>query len=91
MRKIKRKLPKNIELLKMAELKRAIAEIITNPNKTWKNIKRTVHGTKILLPNQLNTKSKTIRLNRISFNSYVQLYCNLCRKTVEIQKRVGLM
>jgi hypothetical protein len=40
MRKIKQKLPKNINLLKTAELERAIAEIITNPNKTWKNIKK---------------------------------------------------
>jgi hypothetical protein len=40
MKKIERKLPKNIQLLKRAELQRAIAEIITNPNKTWKNLKR---------------------------------------------------
>ncbi len=35
-----KKLPKNIQLLKRAELQRAIAEIITNPNETWKNLKR---------------------------------------------------
>ncbi len=40
MKKIERKLPKNIQLLKRVELQRAIAEIITNPNKTWKNLKR---------------------------------------------------
>ncbi len=40
MRKIEQKLPKNIKFLKMDELKRAIAEIITNPNETWKNIKK---------------------------------------------------
>jgi hypothetical protein len=40
MKKNERKLPKNIQLLKRAELQRAIAEIITNPNKTWKNLKR---------------------------------------------------
>jgi hypothetical protein len=34
MKKIERKLPKNIQLLKRAELQRAITEIITNPNKT---------------------------------------------------------
>jgi hypothetical protein len=40
MKKIERKLPKNIQLLKRAELQRVIVEIITNPNKTWKNLKR---------------------------------------------------
>ncbi len=40
MKKIERKLPKNIKLLKTAELQRAIAEIITNPNKAWKNLKK---------------------------------------------------
>jgi hypothetical protein len=35
-----RKLPKNIQLLKRVDLKRAITEMITNPNKTWKNLKR---------------------------------------------------
>jgi hypothetical protein len=40
MRKIEQKLPKNIKLLKTAELERAIAEKNTNPNKTWKNIKK---------------------------------------------------
>jgi hypothetical protein len=40
MKKIERKLPKNIQLLKKAELQRAIAEIITNLNKTWKNLKK---------------------------------------------------
>ena len=40
MKKIERKLSKNIQLLKRAKLQRAIAEIITNSNKTWKNLKR---------------------------------------------------
>jgi hypothetical protein len=40
MKKIERKLPKNIQLLKQVELQKLIAEIITNPNKTWKNLKR---------------------------------------------------
>ena len=35
-----RKLPENIQLLKQADLQRAIAEIIINPNNTWKNLKR---------------------------------------------------
>jgi hypothetical protein len=39
-KKIARKLPKNIQLLKRAKLQRVIAETITNPNKTWKNLKR---------------------------------------------------
>jgi hypothetical protein len=34
MKKIERKLPKNIQLLKRAKIQRAIAEIITNPNET---------------------------------------------------------
>jgi hypothetical protein len=40
MKKVERKLPKNIQLLKQAKLQRAISEIITNPNKTWMNLKR---------------------------------------------------
>jgi hypothetical protein len=40
MKKTERKMPKNIQLLKRAELQRGITEIITNPNKTWKNLKR---------------------------------------------------
>ncbi len=40
MKKIQRKLPKNIKLLKIAELQRAIAERFTNPNEAWKNVKR---------------------------------------------------
>jgi hypothetical protein len=40
MKKIERKLPKNIQLLNRVELQRVIAEIITNPNETWKNLKR---------------------------------------------------
>ncbi len=40
MKTIKQKLPKNIKLLKTAELESAIAEIITNPNETWRNIKK---------------------------------------------------
>jgi hypothetical protein len=34
MKKIETKIPKNIQLLKRAELQIAIAEIITNPNET---------------------------------------------------------
>jgi hypothetical protein len=40
MKKIETKLPINIKLLKRAELQKAIAEIITNPNETWKKLKR---------------------------------------------------
>jgi hypothetical protein len=40
MKKNERKLPKNIQLLKKAKLQRAIAEMITNPNETWKDLKR---------------------------------------------------
>jgi hypothetical protein len=40
MKKIERKLPKSIQLLKRVELQRAISEIITNPNKTCMNLKR---------------------------------------------------
>ncbi len=40
MKKIERKLPKNIQLLKWVELQRAISEIITNPNGTWMNLKK---------------------------------------------------
>jgi hypothetical protein len=39
MKKMERKLPKNIQLLKQVELQRAISEIITNPNETWMNLK----------------------------------------------------
>jgi hypothetical protein len=40
MKKIERKLTKNIQLLKWMELQRAISEIITCPNETWMNLKR---------------------------------------------------
>jgi hypothetical protein len=77
MKKIERKLPKNIKLLKQVELQRAIAEIITNPNKNLEEPKkRKGHGIEILLPKQLNTKSKTIRPNILSFYSFVEPYCN---------------
>jgi hypothetical protein len=33
-------MPKKISLLEHVDLKQAIAEIITNPNKNWKKIKR---------------------------------------------------
>ncbi len=33
-------MPKKLSLLKHVELKQAIAEIITNPNKDWKKLKR---------------------------------------------------
>jgi hypothetical protein len=39
MRKIERKLVKNIEQIKRVELQPAIASIITNPNKKWKSLK----------------------------------------------------
>jgi hypothetical protein len=40
MKKIERKLPKNIKPFKLVEIQRATTEIITNPNETWKNLKR---------------------------------------------------
>jgi hypothetical protein len=33
-------MPKKLSLLKHVDLKQAIAEIITNPNKNWKKLKR---------------------------------------------------
>jgi hypothetical protein len=38
--KIERKMPKQISLLEHVHLKQSIAEIITNPNKNWKKLKR---------------------------------------------------
>ncbi len=38
--KIEKKFPKKLSLLKHVDLKQAIAEIITNPNKNWKKLKR---------------------------------------------------
>jgi len=38
--KIEKKLPKNIKRMKRVNLQTAIATIITNPNETWKNLKR---------------------------------------------------
>jgi hypothetical protein len=35
--KIKKKMPKKLSLLEHKDLKQAIAEIITNPNKNWEN------------------------------------------------------
>jgi hypothetical protein len=39
-KKIERKMPIKIKQLKQMELKQVIAEIIMNPNKTWKKLKR---------------------------------------------------
>ena len=38
--KIEKKLPMNIKRMKRVDLQTAIATIITNPNKTWKNLKQ---------------------------------------------------
>jgi hypothetical protein len=38
--KIKKKMPKKLSLMENVDLKQAIAEIITNPNKNWKKLKR---------------------------------------------------
>jgi hypothetical protein len=38
--KIKKKMPKILSLMENVDLKEAIAEIITNPNKNWKKLKR---------------------------------------------------
>jgi hypothetical protein len=38
--KIEKEMPKKLSLLKHVDLKQAIAEIITNPNKNWKKLKR---------------------------------------------------
>jgi hypothetical protein len=38
--KIEKKMPKKLSLLKHVDLKQAIAEIITKPNKNWKKLKR---------------------------------------------------
>ena len=46
MRKIERKLVKNIEQIKRVELQPAIASIITNPNEKWKKLK----GDKYMVP-----------------------------------------
>jgi hypothetical protein len=40
MKKIERKLPKNIKQMKKVDLQTAIATIITYPNEKWKNLKR---------------------------------------------------
>jgi hypothetical protein len=45
--KIERRLPKNIKRMRRVDLQTAIATIITNPNETWKNLKRE----KYMVPN----------------------------------------
>jgi hypothetical protein len=40
LKKIERRLPKKIKRTKKVDLQTAIATIITNPNETWKNLKR---------------------------------------------------
>jgi hypothetical protein len=45
--KIKKKMPKKLSLLEHVDLKQAIAEIITNPNKNWKKLKREKYMTEI--------------------------------------------
>jgi hypothetical protein len=38
--KIEKKMPKKLSLMENVDLKQAIAEIITNPNKNWNKPKR---------------------------------------------------
>jgi hypothetical protein len=42
---IKKKIPQKLNLLEHVDLKQAIAEIITNPNKNWKKLKREIYMT----------------------------------------------
>jgi hypothetical protein len=58
MKKIKTKIPKNIQVLKRVELQIAIAEIITNPNQTWKNIKRE----RYMVPKSYFQNNRTLNL-----------------------------
>jgi hypothetical protein len=46
MKKIKNKIPKNIQQMEDLDLQKAIATMITNPNETWKRIR----GEKYMLP-----------------------------------------
>ena len=39
-KKIKKKMPNRLKQLEQVNLNQAIAEIITNPNQKWKNLKR---------------------------------------------------
>ena len=76
LKKIKRRLPKKIKRTKKVDLQTAIATIITNPNETWKNLKRENtwyrnHTSKTI------TKPKSIRPNRLQLNSYVEPYRSL--------------
>jgi hypothetical protein len=61
-------MPKKLILLENVDLKQAIAEIITNPNKNWKKLKREKYMTEILL-SKINTiyyhLPKTIIPNRL--------------------------
>jgi hypothetical protein len=46
MQKNKKKIPKNIQQMKDLDLQKAIATMITDPNKTWKRIR----GEKYMVP-----------------------------------------
>ncbi len=84
-------MPKKLSLLKHVDLKQAIMEIITNPNKNWKNKEGKVHDREILLSNIIpiyHHLPKTIRPNRLFYNSYVEPYPNPQLEQVKIQKRV---
>ena len=85
-------MPKKLSLLKHVDLKQAITEIITNPNKNWKKTKDgKVHDRETLLSNIITIYHhlpKTIRPNRLFCYSYVEPYCNPQLEQVEIQKSV---
>jgi hypothetical protein len=77
MKKIERKLPQKIKRMKKVDLQTAIATIITNPNQTWRTSKEKNTWYQNHTSKTIETKSKTIRPNRLQFNSYVGPYCNL--------------
>jgi hypothetical protein len=83
--KIEKKMPKKLSLLKHVDLKQAIAEIITNPNKNWKKLKREKYITEKSYFKNNHHKSKTIRHNRLFCNSYVEPFCNPHVEQVEIK------
>ena len=58
--KIEKKLPKNIKQMKRADLQTAIATIITNPNKTWKNSNKKNTWYQNHTSKTVDNKSKTI-------------------------------
>ncbi len=64
--KIERKMPKKISLLEHVHLKQSFAEIILNPNKNWKKLKREKYMTeKSYFQKKNHSLSKTIRPNRL--------------------------